>query len=256
MSNIIWPIKTNTAKLLIYQRCLANSRAIKLPIYYKKWALCYYEKYISNKILIKLLLRLVNQQPIVSYTITNYNGVYASKSSSLNIKCSHVIECSVLCRLYKQETSSTQFEICRSLAFGQIENGLDYIYEIHASDAVNNTALTQIRFKADTLPPELSSPPLMELLMNCGDDLAQVQTPQVRDNFDPTPQIGYTDRKQSSCQISREWITRDHVNNTAMYIQRISLTSQTTISYPNVYNMSCVDNNQVLKVSLSWLLRN
>lgn len=168
-----------------------------------------------------------------------------------------MISCSVLCRLYKHEASSSeniQFEICRSLAFGQIENGLDYVYEIHASDTVNNTAVTQIRFKADTLPPELSSSPLMEILMNCGDDLTQIQTPQVRDNFDPTPQISYTDRKQSSCRITREWIARDHVNNTAVFLQSISLTSQTTVSYPDVYNMSCVDNNQVLKVCLSCLL--
>lgn len=201
--------------------------------------------------------RLVNQKPIISYSLSNYNGKYATNSSSLDIKCSHPIACTIECRLYEtaslpQPNEEVSFGRCLTQPFAsqRIQNGLDYVFEIKASDSVNNSPdLARIEFTADTLPPTLASPPLAAYSGDCGDDLSSVvKPPTLVDNYDPIPQSSYVDRKVTSCSIRREWTATDHVNNSAVYTQMISLTPQSTITYPDTFNLSCVTNAQVLKV--------
>lgn len=197
--------------------------------------------------------RLVNQKPIVSYSLTNYNGNYATVTSTLSISCTHPITCKVVCRLYEadQSTESVNFATCASTPFRTVQNSLRYVYEIQASDSVNNTAdLIQIRFTADTQPPTLVSP-LAAYSGDCGDDLnSAVTPPALVDNFDASPRSSFTDRKLTSCSIRRDWLATDHVNNSAVYPQTISLTPNSVITYPDTFNLSCVTNSQVLKVRI------
>ena len=201
---------------------------------------------------------MVNQKPILTYSLTNYNGVYGSKSSSLKLACSHPITCNLKCRLYQSNAGSedVQFSSCQSSPFTTIQDGLSYIYEIHASDSVNNTAdSNEIRFKADIVAPTLVNPPIAAHQGQCGDDLTRIPTPKIQDNFDPAPQISYTDRKTTSaCTIQRVWLANDHVNNSANFNQNIVLTQQSTITAPSSFNLSCIDNNQVLKVNIIDLI--
>jgi hypothetical protein len=199
-----------------------------------------------------LRFRLVNQKPILNYTTTNFNGVYASKSMSVRTSCVHLIACEVFCRLRLASddgatTSGVQFSSCRP-TFEQIQNGLEYLFEMYTADSLGNTGdVVVLAFTADTLAPTFTSPPA-DISEDCGYDLTQLPLPPVADNFDKSPRVSYTDRKTTSCLIRRSWVATDHVNNEASYTQTISLLTKTSITYPQSFNLSCIDNAQVLKV--------
>jgi hypothetical protein len=209
--------------------------------------------------------RLIVERPKLEYKIINgYTGQYASNNFSLTINCLFPIDCDIYCRLSQNiyanhSTVATMitsvmngpFRICArnkgtySLA-SQLENDRAYKFEMYVNETVNGISQAHvIEFIADLQPPEFVIKPT-NLKVDCGYDLNQLTPPKATDNFDPSPTVTYIDSFVNSCQMLRNWLAVDHLNNTNRHTQVIQYQSQSKIVYNNRIQIPCITNKQVL----------
>jgi len=198
----------------------------------------------SNEIKFKI----VNQKPLIQYE-TNGQDVkkmYASNKFNATLSCKHPIKCSIQCRLISSNENLTvdSSESCDQFFKPSISlvNGFNYILELLANDELNNTNIERINFRADTEPPKFLNFE-NELNLNCGN---VPNIPNVTDNLDTNPSISYKDSYVTSCQITRQLTTTDHVGNIKIEQQKLVFKSESKLIFPNPIKIGCVDNKQVI----------